>query len=145
MKYILFVLSLACSSIAVAQKENDLLGKQFYRADKKAAVCFYKGENGYEARTIWLMYPLDKKTGKPRTDKYNPDISKRSTPLIGLSVMYNLKYQNNSWIGEAYHPAHGLTAQVELSLTKDGNLKVTGRKWGIAKSEIWEKVEKNLQ
>ena len=34
----------------------------------------------------WLARPIDPETGKPKTDKLNPDPGKRARPLIGLQV-----------------------------------------------------------
>ena len=39
---------------------------------------------------VWLDKPNDPHTGKPKTDKFNPDPAKRSRPLIGLQVVQRL-------------------------------------------------------
>ena len=33
---------------------------------------------------VWLSEPVDRATGRPKTDKHNPDPAKRARPLIGL-------------------------------------------------------------
>ena len=35
---------------------------------------------------VWLHEPTDRATGKPKTDKLNPDPAKRARPMIGLQV-----------------------------------------------------------
>ena len=39
---------------------------------------------------VWLNKPIDRATGKPKTDKHNPDPAKRARPLIGLQVAQRL-------------------------------------------------------
>ena len=38
-------------------------------------------------RVVWLGEPIDPRTGRPKTDKHNPDPAKRTRPLIGLKVV----------------------------------------------------------
>lgn len=143
MRVSLVVYLLTIINLTVAQnKSDDILGRQFYRADNKAIVVFEKNGDTYFAKTIWLLEPFDKE-GKPRLDKHNPNPSLQKRSLIGMKVMYNLKYQNKEWEGEAYHPAHGLTCNVRLSLTENQDLKIIGSKWGIKKTEIWKHVDKH--
>ncbi|MBP5412721.1 MAG: DUF2147 domain-containing protein [Bacteroidales bacterium] len=143
-KLLLFVMVTVCS-IAAAQNADSILGKQFYRADKKAIVTFYRQtDSTYCARTTWLKEPNDK-NGKPRTDKYNPSQQLRQRPLIGMNVMYDLTYHQGIYSGIAYHPAHGLTCKVDLQLTREGNLKIVGYKWGLRKSEIWQNALNKIE
>src|SRR4029077_14878602 len=39
------------------------------------------------ATLVWLDHPIDPATGRPKTDRLNPDPAKRSRPLIGLQVV----------------------------------------------------------
>jgi hypothetical protein len=36
---------------------------------------------------VWLQEKIDLRTGKPKTDRRNPDPAKRSRPLIGIQVV----------------------------------------------------------
>ncbi|MBO4739218.1 MAG: DUF2147 domain-containing protein [Bacteroidales bacterium] len=142
MKYGLCIVFVALCMPFWAQSSADvLIKKQFYRADKRAIVEFYKTNNNtYAAKTMWLKYPTDKH-GNVRTDKKNPQTNLQNRTIVGLDVMYDLKYDKGVWSGTAYHPDHGMTCKVDIALTKEGNLKLKGTKWGISKSEIWQKVE----
>ena len=44
------------------------------------------GANKLCGTLVWLGHPTDPNTGKPKTDKLNPDPAKRARPLIGLQV-----------------------------------------------------------
>ena len=45
------------------------------------------GGNKLCATLVWLDHPIDPATGRPKTDRLNPDPAKRSRPLIGLQVV----------------------------------------------------------
>ena len=142
MKYCICMVFVAyCWALSAQTSADMLIHKQFYRADKRAIVEFYKTTNAtYAAKTMWLKYPTDK-DGNVRTDRKNPQAHLQKQPIVGLDVMYDLKYDKGVWSGTAYHPDHGMTCKVDVSLTKEGNLKIKGTKWGVSKSEIWQKVE----
>ncbi|MEJ2375087.1 MAG: DUF2147 domain-containing protein [Pseudolabrys sp.] len=59
-------------------------------------------------RVVWLNEPIDRKTGKLKTDKLNPDPAKRSRPLIGLKVVKGFKLiGRNEWVGTIYNADDG--------------------------------------
>src|SRR5690242_13389926 len=50
---------------------------------------------------VWLSEPKDARTGKPKTDKLNPDPAKRARPLLGLQVVQGLAPSGESrWSGQ---------------------------------------------
>lgn len=59
-------------------------------------------------KVVWLDEPIDRETGKPKTDKLNPDPAKRSRPLIGLKVVKSFKpVGKNEWAGTIYNADDG--------------------------------------
>src|SRR5215831_546459 len=51
----------------------------------------------------WLKEPTDPETGQPKTDKQNADASKRNRPLIGVTIVLNMKPAGaDKWSGEVY-------------------------------------------
>ena len=40
---------------------------------------------------VWLKDPNDAETQKPRLDKFNADASKRSRPLMGVTIVIGMK------------------------------------------------------
>ena len=92
MNRLLLLVMVALCTNAAAQNADKILGKQFYRADKKAIVTFSRQtDSTYCACTTWLKEPNDK-NGNPRTDKNNPQEHMRQRPLLGMKVMYDLTY-----------------------------------------------------
>lgn len=78
-------------------------------------------------RIVWLKSPTDK-AGRPLTDGYNPEATKRKRPICGLPVIGDLKRQTNgAWdAGWIYDPKEGKSYDVELKLRSVDQLVVTG-------------------
>jgi uncharacterized protein (DUF2147 family) len=75
---------------------------------------------------IALKKPHDK-NGNPRLDKENPKASLRSRPVIGLTILSNMKPSgDNSWKGTIYNPDDGNTYTSNMKLQGGGVMKVQG-------------------
>ncbi|HZH82318.1 MAG TPA: DUF2147 domain-containing protein [Phototrophicaceae bacterium] len=100
------------------------------------------GGNKLCARLVWLHHPIDPSTGRPKTDKRNPDPAKRDRPLIGLEVVHALApIGPNSWSGVIYNADDGHTYQASLKVESDV-AKLKGCVIAvICKSHIWTRVD----
>jgi uncharacterized protein (DUF2147 family) len=68
-------------------------------------------------RVVWLNEPVDRATGKPKTDKLNPDPAKRSRPLIGLKVVKGFKpIGKDEWAGMIYNADDGHSYRAYLKV-----------------------------
>lgn len=57
------------------------------------------------------------KNGKAKIDKYNKDPSLRNRPLMGLSVLSNMKASgDNTWAGNIYNADDGRTYSATMTL-----------------------------
>ncbi len=75
---------------------------------------------------IGLKKPLDKQ-GKPKLDKENPNASLRHRPVIGLTILSNLKPSGDGrWNGTIYNPDDGNTYKSKLRLQNANMMKVEG-------------------
>lgn len=94
-------------------------------------------------KVVWLKEPIDPKTGKPRTDKFNPDTSKRSRPMLGLQVVNGLRPAGpDEWTGPIYHADEGLTIQVKLKVESPKLAMMRGCVLKIVcKTERWTRTE----
>src|ERR1700752_3162294 len=54
---------------------------------------------------IPLKEPNDPATGRPKTDKHNPDASKRDRPVIGIQIVFGMKPSGTAdkWSGQVYN------------------------------------------
>lgn len=87
----------------------------------------------------WLKEPNDS-AGRPKTDKDNPDASKRSRRLIGLPVLLGMKPAGQGkWSGRIYNADDGNTYISNVALAGENTLKVQGCVLGglICKTMNW--------
>ena len=74
---------------------------------------------------VGLAKPLNKK-GEPKLDKKNPNEALRSRPLIGLTILANMKPAGeNNWKGTIYNADDGRTYSSYMKLS-GSNMKVKG-------------------
>lgn len=92
---------------------------------------------------IWLQQPNDKK-GKPHTDKLNKIKSLRTRPIIGLSILTNMKrVRKGFWVGRIYDPERGKSFSAKVKLISKTKLQVQGcLPLGppFCKTHVWNKV-----
>ena len=75
---------------------------------------------------IGLRKPLDKQ-GKPKLDKENPNAALRSRPVVGLTILSNMRPSGeNSWKGTIYNPDDGNTYRSKMRLESGNLIKVKG-------------------
>jgi uncharacterized protein (DUF2147 family) len=100
-------------------------------------------------RIVWLREPNFKNgahAGQPLMDTRNPDASRRSRPILGLTMMWNLAKSDEpgTWEGgRLYNPEDGEVYKGTMRLRPDGKLTVRGY-IGISllgKSQTWERVK----
>jgi uncharacterized protein (DUF2147 family) len=91
---------------------------------------------------VWLGQPIDPDTGKPKTDKHNPDPTKRGRPLIGLQVARGLTPSGpNTWPGLIYNADDGRTYKAYLTVQGDGAAKVKGCVLAVlCKAHTWKRA-----
>jgi uncharacterized protein (DUF2147 family) len=60
-------------------------------------------------------------------DNKNPDISKRNRPVLGITVLQEMKAEGkNSWAGTIYNARDGSTYKAKMSMHGDNTLRVEG-------------------
>jgi uncharacterized protein (DUF2147 family) len=80
---------------------------------------------------VGLRKPNDRK-GRPRLDKENPSLNLRSRPVIGLTVMHNMKPRGEGvWSGTIYNPDDGKTYSSRMTLQNARTMKVDGCVAGV--------------
>lgn len=128
MKQRLLALFLLLSAISLAQsfKTDDLLG-QWLTGSGKAGVTIYKEGTKYYGKITWLKNPNDS-LGKPKVDKNNPDVKKRTVPLLGLNLLKDFTFDGEEkWIdGTIYDPENGKTYSCKITMISKEQLDVRG-------------------
>jgi uncharacterized protein (DUF2147 family) len=90
---------------------------------------------------VWLHEPADPSTGKPKTDKLNPDPAKRARLMVGLRVASLAPSGQNTWSGNIYNADDGKTYQASFQVQSQRTAKVQGCVLSVlCKSHIWTRV-----
>ncbi len=75
---------------------------------------------------VALKKPLDDE-GRPKLDKENPNKALRSRPVIGLTILSNMRPAGeNRWAGTIYNPDDGYTYRSKMKLQHGNVMKVDG-------------------
>jgi len=90
---------------------------------------------------VGLQKPFDK-NGRPKRDKDNPDPALRDRPVIGLTILQNLKPDGDGhWVGSIYNPDDGNTYDSDMKLVNGETIKVKGCVAFICKSMKFNRIE----
>ena len=133
------VASIVASSAAIAGDAKGVWLSQDGTAKVRLTEC-----GGLLCGTlVWLKEPIDPETQRPRTDKLNPDISKRDRPMLGLQVAQGLRPNGaDHWSGLIYNADEGKHYQVTLTINSPSHATLVGCILAvICKSERWTRVE----
>ncbi len=94
---------------------------------------------------VWLKEPNDRK-GRPLTDGYNPDASKRGRTICGLPVLGSLQRVSSGWDnGWVYDPEQGAQFDAAIIAGRE-HLVLTGYK-GVkffSKTFTWRRAPADL-
>ncbi|MCK9448703.1 MAG: DUF2147 domain-containing protein [Bacteroidales bacterium] len=130
-KTMLFFLSLIIAvpamNLQAQHKSNDVIGL-WLTEDKDAQVEIFQREGKFYGKITWLKEPIDEETGKPKTDKKNPDPKLRSLPTLGMEMLKGFSFDGkNEWSGgEIYDAGNGKTYRSYMSLEGKDKLKIRG-------------------
>ena len=107
---------------AAASSAEGLWTMQNGKVTVKVSDC---GE-GICGTIVALKKPISKITGKPKVDRENPDPSLRHRPVIGISILFDMKaIGDGKWQGKIYNPDDGRTYNATVRFN-DGAIEVKG-------------------
>jgi uncharacterized protein (DUF2147 family) len=92
---------------------------------------------------VWLKDPNDAETQKPRLDKFNADASKRSRPLMGVTIVIGMKPAGtDKWSGQVYNAEDGKTYTGSVIMQGANALKLEGCALAglLCKSQTWTRT-----
>jgi uncharacterized protein (DUF2147 family) len=116
------VAGLAWSGPALASEATGVWKLENGRVTVRVTPC---GSN-LCGTVVALKKPRDDK-GRPRLDKENPNPALRSRPVIGLTILSNMKSKGDGyWTGTIYNPDDGNTYSSQMTLQNANTMKVKG-------------------
>ncbi len=146
---------MAVTAYGQARNPDAIVGT-WLNGDKTAHIEISKNTDGkYSGKIVWLKEPVypanDEKgmAGKEKVDRENPDPKKRSRPVLGLVMLRNFVYANDSlWQqGQVYDPKNGKEYKCTLTLKSADVLDVRGFIGFslIGRTDTWTRVKGSTQ
>jgi uncharacterized protein (DUF2147 family) len=78
-----------------------------------------------------------RKPGEPDNDVHNDNPALRDRPILGLTILTNLRYRNGAWRGQVYNPEDGGTYRAVVNPGAGGALRVQGCLAVICRTQTW--------
>jgi uncharacterized protein (DUF2147 family) len=122
--------------------------------DSRDAIVHIDAAGGddrhYDGHIVWLKddhyHPADgpELDGKPVMDLNNPTPEKRNRPLLGLTLLWDLRFDGNLWAGgRVYNADNGHSYNCTVRLIDSAHLKLRGY-IGVpllGGSTVWTRVD----
>ena len=122
---LIFLTSLSFTFLNALQSNSGITGK--WNSENNESVILLEEKNGkINGKIVELKDPNDP-DGTPKKDKHNPKPELRDKPIVGLTILTDLKTDgNNTWTGgRIYDPRTGHSYKCEMKLDGDV-LKIRG-------------------
>jgi uncharacterized protein (DUF2147 family) len=136
------IVALAAIALAPA-RAADPLGT-WWTADRDAKIKIVNCNGSALCGTlVWIAEPLDPETHQPKTDKNNPDASKRGRPLLGIPIVLNMTPAGpDKWQGHLYNSRDGGIYSGSFAMTGPNTAQLRGCVMGglICKGQIWTRA-----
>jgi uncharacterized protein (DUF2147 family) len=120
--------------------------------DEEAVVEIYPCATAFCGRITWLKeprFPADDDggmAGQPKTDRNNPIAVRRTDPILGSTVLRNLRFTGNSWDhGQLYDPETGNSYTCRARLAGANRLEIRGYLGFslLGRTAVWTRLTRN--
>lgn len=115
-------------------------------AAQQAIDGVYRDSGGYVEITVGrcgnyrcgeITRIVRRKPGEPDNDVHNDNPDLRDRPILGISVLQNLSWDDDVWRGRVYNPEDGDTYRTEVRRMANGSLEVKGCVAIICRTRVW--------
>lgn len=114
----LFLILFSLTGVSYASfGQNDPIEGFWFNEEQTAKVQIFKArDNQFYGKVVWLKKPTV--DGKQKVDARNPDPNKRSTPIIGLTILKGFEKDGSNEYedGTIYDPKNGKTYSCKMTL-----------------------------
>lgn len=80
---------------------------------------------------------VKRKPGEPNRDVHNDDPALRDRPILGITILQNLRWDDGVWRGDVYNPEDGNTYRTEVRRAAGGALEVKGCVTLFCRTRVW--------
>jgi uncharacterized protein (DUF2147 family) len=134
----------ACLCVVTPALAGDPVGKWLTK-NANATVTIARCGDALCGTIVALRQPNDPATGKPKTDKNNPDAARSGRPLIGVQIVFGMKPNGKPdvWDGQVYNAEDGKTYTGSITLTGANSLDLKGCALAglICKTQTWTRAK----
>ena len=134
--------AILCLAAATPASAGDPRGN-WMTENGKAKVAIASCGSALCGNIVALTEPIDPATGKPKTDKNNPDAAKRTRPMLGVQIVIDMKPDTaDKWKGQVYNVEDGKTYSGSITLVSATTLNLLGCALGglICKTQTWTRT-----
>jgi len=85
-------------------------------------------------RIVKILKPVDPANA---VDRFNPNPTLKSRPILGLPILTNFTDNGSQWSGTIYDPRNGKSYRSNLARNPDGTLKVQGCIAFFCQTQTW--------
>ena len=140
---VVVILGVFSPTLFAQNRADDVIGV-WQTAGGKSNVEIMQTNGVYSGKFIYLKEPNTPK-GTPKVDRNNPDPTRRTDPIIGLSLLKGFRFDGAyEWKGgKIYDPENGKTYSCYMKLADWKTLKIRGY-IGISllgRTEAWTRVK----
>jgi uncharacterized protein (DUF2147 family) len=125
-------------TVAAALPPETILG-EWWTEKKDGKVRFQKRDDG-----TWIGILTYSSQSPPRKDTNNPDPGQRGRDVVGIVLIWNLRYDGKAFVdGRVYNPLDGKTYRASVTLIDGSTLTMRGY-LGLSifgSSETWTRVK----
>mgnify|MGYP000633948897 CR=1 FL=1 len=89
------------------------------------------------ARCGQITRIIRRKPGEPDNDVHNDDPALRDRPILGITILKDLRWDDGAWRGEVYNPEDGETYRTEVRPAANGSLEVKGCVAFFCRTRVW--------
>ncbi|MEM6263662.1 MAG: DUF2147 domain-containing protein [Bacteroidota bacterium] len=138
---IFFTLLMVAATVqGLAQTSGDKICGTWVNEEKTSHIEVYKESGKYFAKISWMKEP-NTSSGKPKTDRNNPDSKLRDQPILGLVIVSDVEYRGGKWKnGTLYSPQKGQTVNCSFDLASEGELLLTASKGFFSTTKTWTRL-----
>ncbi len=99
--------------------------------NRDSVVEIFRDGEEYVGEVRWTRFPVypenDPMAGEPVVDRENPDPALRQRSVIGLRVLWGLRFDDDEWVGgRTYDVRHGKIYKSKIRLDGTDRLKLRG-------------------
>ena len=137
----LSIAGLLVPSVPAAVRAADQLGEdaivgEWLTETRDGRIRFFKAKTGtYTGRLVWSK--------KPRNDTENDDPALRSRPIVGIVLIWKLRYEGGKYVdGFVYNPEDGNTYRIDVTPQGRDSLEIRGYV-GLSifgQSQVWKRI-----